>query len=166
MYNNLGKSGKFKSVVPKRKVANPPHRFDRHQVKIRLNLNFLAYSKSPCQWTGARMRVVKCVLGKSSCVSKIPPVLPTKQRITVSVFLSTLQLTALLLKSFYLRLHCYTLVYVQNIKVGLGISRTNADSQWNPVHNVFHRFFFCMNRPIWSISTDFSEGMSQDIYIW
>ena len=107
MYNNLEKSGKFKSVVPKRKVANPPHRFDRHQVKIRLNLNFLAYSKSPCQWTGARMRVVKCVLGKSSCVSKIPPVLPTKQRITVSVFLSTLQLTALLLKSFHRRLHCY-----------------------------------------------------------
>ena len=28
---------------------------------------------------------------------------------TVSVFLSTLQLTALLLKSFRLRLHCYTL---------------------------------------------------------
>jgi len=30
------------------------------------------------------------------------------------------------------------------IKVGLGIiSRTNADSQWNPVHNAFHRFFCC-----------------------
>ena len=27
------------------------------------------------------------------------------------------------------------------IKVGLGISRTNADSQWNPVYNAFHRIF-------------------------
>jgi len=26
-------------------------------------------------------------------------------------------------------------------KVGLGISRTNADSQWNPVYNAFHRIF-------------------------
>jgi len=41
------KSGKFKSVTPKRKVT---HRFDRHQAKICLNPNFLAYSKSP--WTG------------------------------------------------------------------------------------------------------------------
>jgi len=24
------------------------------------------------------------------------------------------------------------------LKVGLGISRTNADSQWNPVYNAFH----------------------------
>jgi len=31
------------------------------------------------------------------------------------------------------------------IKVGLGISRTNADSQWNPVYNVFHRNFCCGN---------------------
>ena len=27
------------------------------------------------------------------------------------------------------------------IKVGLGIPRTNADSQWNPVYNAFHRIF-------------------------
>jgi len=25
--------------------------------------------------------------------------------------------------------------------VGLGISLTNVDSQWNPVYNAFHRFF-------------------------
>ena len=31
------------------------------------------------------------------------------------------------------------------IKVGLGISRTNADSQWNPVYNAFHRYFCCWN---------------------
>jgi len=55
---------------------------------------------------------VKYALGKSSCVSKIPPVVPKKQRLTVSVFLSTLQLTALLLKSFRLRLHCYTLAFI------------------------------------------------------
>ena len=53
---------------------------------------------------------VKFALGTSSYVSKIPPVLPKKQRITVSVFLSTLQLTAWLLKSFRLRLHHYTLL--------------------------------------------------------
>ena len=34
------------------------------------------------------------------------------------------------------------------IKVGLGISRTNADSQWNPVYNVFHRNFCCGNETI------------------
>jgi len=33
-------------------------------------------------------------------------------------------------------------------KVGLGISRTNADSQWNPVYNAFHRFFCCGNETI------------------
>ena len=34
------------------------------------------------------------------------------------------------------------------VKVGLGISRTNADSQWNPVYNVFHRSFCCGNETI------------------
>jgi len=34
------------------------------------------------------------------------------------------------------------------VKVGLGISRTNADSQWNPVYNVFHRNFCCGNETI------------------
>ena len=34
-----------------------------------------------------------------------------------------------------------------SFKVGLGISRTNADSQWNPVYNVFHRNF-CGNETI------------------
>jgi len=60
---------------------------------------------------------VKYALGKSSCVSKIPPVVPKKQRITVSVFISTLQLTALLSKSFRLRLHCYTLSHVTHEEV-------------------------------------------------
>jgi len=54
---------------------------------------------------------VKYSLGESSCVSKIPPLMPKKLRITVSVFLSTLQLTALLLKKFRLRLHCYTQLF-------------------------------------------------------
>jgi len=34
------------------------------------------------------------------------------------------------------------------VKVGLGISRTNADSQWNPVYNAFHRIFCCGNETI------------------
>jgi len=29
----------------------------------------------------------------------------------------------------------------KTLKMGLGICRTNADSQWNPVYNVFHRIF-------------------------
>jgi len=112
---------------------------------------------------------VRYGLRKSSYVSKIPPVQAKNQIITVSVFLSTLQLTALLLKSLRLRLHCYTLttsaIAVVHIctellqlsaqslrpfpfKVGLGISRTNADSQWNPVYNAFHRNFCCGNETI------------------
>ena len=34
------------------------------------------------------------------------------------------------------------------LKVGLGICRTNADSPWNPVYNVFYRLFFCGNKTI------------------
>jgi len=34
------------------------------------------------------------------------------------------------------------------LKVGLGISRTNADSEWNPVYNTFHRIFGCGNETI------------------
>jgi len=55
---------------------------------------------------------VKYALGKSSCVSKITPVRSKNRRITVSVFLSTLQLTALLLKSFRVHLYFYTLIYM------------------------------------------------------
>ena len=32
------------------------------------------------------------------------------------------------------------------MKVGFGISRTNADSQWNPVYNTFHRIFLLWKR--------------------
>jgi len=35
-----------------------------------------------------------------------------------------------------------------SIKVGLGISRTNADPQWNPVYNAFHRIFCHGNETI------------------
>ena len=34
------------------------------------------------------------------------------------------------------------------VKVGLDISRTNADSQWNPAYNAFHRIFCCGNETI------------------
>ena len=52
---------------------------------------------------------VKFALGKSYYVSKLQPVHTTNQIITVSMFLCTLQLTALLLKNFRHLLHCYTL---------------------------------------------------------
>ena len=35
-----------------------------------------------------------------------------------------------------------------SFKVGLGISRTNVDSQWNLVYNAFHRIFCCGNETI------------------
>jgi len=34
-------------------------------------------------------------------------------------------------------------------KVGLDISRTNADSQWNPAYSALHRFFCCGNETIY-----------------
>jgi len=37
---------------------------------------------------------------------------------------------------------------LRDLKVGLGISRTNADSQWSPVYNAFHRNFCCANKTI------------------
>ena len=39
-------------------------------------------------------------------------------------------------------------VYVKLLKVGLGISRTNADSQWNPAYNAFRPNFCCGNETI------------------
>jgi hypothetical protein len=53
---------------------------------------------------------VKYAFRKSSCFSKVTPVVQKNRRITVSVFLSTLQSTALLLKKIRLRFHCYTLL--------------------------------------------------------
>ena len=55
---------------------------------------------------------VKYAPEKAYCVSKITPVRSKTRRISVSVFLSTLKLTALLLKSFRLLLHCYNLKVV------------------------------------------------------
>ena len=45
---------------------------------------------------------------------------------------------------------------LRGIKVGLGISRTNADSQWNPVYNAFHQIFCCGNETIcrWFCKSD------------
>jgi len=34
------------------------------------------------------------------------------------------------------------------VNVGLGISRTNVDSQGNPVYNAFHRIFGCGNETL------------------
>jgi len=42
----------------------------------------------------------------------------------------------------------YEISRLRLVKVGLGISRTNADSQWNPVYNAFHRNFCCGNETI------------------
>jgi len=66
---------------------------------------------------------VKYVLGKSSYVSEITPLPQKNWRITVFMFLPTLQLTASLLKSFRLRLHCYTLKgnsLIKFVKLSLG----------------------------------------------
>jgi len=39
-------------------------------------------------------------------------------------------------------------VIFPGIKAGLGMSGTNADSQWNPVYNAFHRNFGSRNETI------------------
>jgi len=45
--------------------------------------------------------------------------------------------------SFWSFKSCWKLQSLSHpLKVGLGISRTNADLQWNPVYNVFHQSFF------------------------
>ena len=38
--------------------------------------------------------------------------------------------------------------FKKSLKAGLGISRTNADSQWNSVYNAFHRNFCGGNETI------------------
>ena len=53
--NKIQQSGKSGKVVPKRKVAENPHRFDLDRTKIGLNPNVFAYSKS--SWTGANMHM-------------------------------------------------------------------------------------------------------------
>jgi len=60
---------------------------------------------------------VKFALGNFYYVSKIPSVHTQKQIISVSVFLCTWQLTALLSKSFRILLHCYTLTHVSAVKL-------------------------------------------------
>jgi len=43
----------------------------------------------------------------------------------------------------------YSTIFKPNsFKVGLGISQTNADSDWKSVYNAFHRFFCCGNEKI------------------
>jgi len=92
-------------------MAENPHNFGRHLTKICPNHNVLAYFKIPR--TGAKFAyiglLVRYALGKGYCVFKIPPVHTKNQIITVSVFLCTLQLTALLSKNFHLLLHSYTI---------------------------------------------------------
>jgi len=108
------KSGKFKSVAPKRKVAK---KLSHIRLSPSQNLSESQYScifqelmnRGKYAFMGLYVNL-KYGLGKSCCVCKIPPVMPKKQTITVSVFLSTLQQTALLSKNFRLRLHCYTLL--------------------------------------------------------
>jgi hypothetical protein len=51
-------------------------------------------------------------LGESSCLSKISHGKQENPRITVSVFLRTFKLTALLLNKIHLLLHCYTLIHI------------------------------------------------------
>ena len=48
----------------------------------------------------------------------------------------------------YMYICTYIYIFIYTFKVGLGISRTNADSQWNPVYNAFHRVFGCGNEKI------------------
>jgi len=60
---------------------------------------------------------VKYALGKGFCVSTIPPAVPKNREYPFPCCYSSLQLTVLLLKSFRLRIHCYTLIYVYTLNV-------------------------------------------------
>jgi len=111
MYKKKG--GKLKSVAPKRKSRNPSQIRPSPSQNMSESQFSCIFQKPMNRGKYAHMGLlVKCASGKSSCVSKILPVVPKRQRITVSVFLCTLQLTALLLKRFCLRFHCYTLTVV------------------------------------------------------
>jgi len=96
---------------------------------------------------------VNYALGKSSYVSKIPPVLAKNKIKTVSVFLSTLQLTALLLKKFRFRLHCYNLM--GQMKSGIwdevsAMVEEGAHTQWLPTYlhyTYFYRTYISTYKP-------------------
>jgi len=60
---------------------------------------------------------VRYALRKRSCVSKIPPVRQKNREYPFLWPYPLGQLTTLPLKTFRLRLHCYTLTYVYNISV-------------------------------------------------
>jgi len=170
------KKWQVESVAPQRKVAKPPHRFDRYhiglikqsntnQTKICPNPNILECSSSRSPWTRANMHV--WVYGwnmhafrKSSCVSKISPVRQKNWRITVSVFLSTSQQTALLLKIFRLRLHGYTLLSVTRKRQALGHSpqwiwshtysiHTKSTNPNTKKHTISNTFFLCLFHGVW-----------------
>ena len=113
----IRKSGRFESVSQKRKVAETSHRIDRNRPKIVLNPYFPAYSKSP--WKGANMYMwlyglnmpCKNILALQTSHTVRPGGRTFRDcfsKIIVFVFLRTFELTTLLLKSLYLRLHCYT----------------------------------------------------------
>jgi len=93
------------------KMAGNPQRFGRHRSKIGPNPNVLAYSKSSRTGANMNMWVYEWNMPREKVLAflKSLPCSKKNWRMTVSVFLSTLQITALLLKSFRLRLHCYTL---------------------------------------------------------
>jgi len=59
------------------------------------------------------------------------------------------------------KLFCFPTPH-KGIKVGLGISRTNADSQWNSAYNAFHRNRFCGNLPIEDL---FSRELRSPIFV-
>ena len=105
------KSGKSGRSTPKRKSGGkppqirPPPKQNRSEPQC-----FCIFQEPMNRGKYAFMGLwVKYALGKSSCLSKVTPVVQKNRRITLSVFLSTLQSTALLLKRFRLRFHCYTL---------------------------------------------------------
>jgi len=105
------KAGKSVTEATKRKAAEKTHRFDCHQTKIGRSPNILAYSALNRGKNAYRGLFVWDGLRNSCYVSKFPPVQAKKPNYNCSVFLSTLQLTALLFKSFRLRLHCYNLLH-------------------------------------------------------
>jgi len=51
----------------------------------------------------------------------------------------------------------------QTIKVVLGISRTNADSHWNPVYTAFRRICYCENEQLVSSNANIVIRLDRQI---
>jgi len=99
--------------------AETLHRGDRHWPEIGLNPNFLeippAHEQGQIRIHGFMGKIIS---GFKSLVSKIPHGQAKNKRVTVSVFLCTFEVIAVLLKKFHLCLHCHPTISPMGRPIG------------------------------------------------